>query len=116
MPIRPRTNHRNGPSIYGPDGCGFCGGYPFHRITCPALRWIVVSAFVGAIVAIGLVAILSLAKVTGFRGVNPYATAALLATAASGLLLYQIMYRRHRRRATDSTATTRSGTEDNPNW
>ena len=95
MSKRPRTNRRNGPSIYGPDGCGFCGGYPFHRITCPALRWIVVAAFVGTIIAIGLAAILSFAKVTGFRGVNLYAAAALLATAASGLLLYQIMYRRH---------------------
>ena len=43
--------------VYQPEGCPYCGGETFHRLSCPFIRWTLILAPVGFILVI-LVAIL----------------------------------------------------------
>jgi hypothetical protein len=81
--------------MYGPKGCDYCGGDPWHRITCPMLRWLVLGGFAAALTSILLVLLLTALGVTGFGGVDwPFAALAT-AAAATGMLVYK--YRQHRK-------------------
>ena len=79
--------------MYSSIGCEFCGGEPFHRITCPMLRKLVLLGFLAPITSFVLVVVLSALGI-GFQGLDLVWAAILALVGTVGLLIYQLAYRR----------------------
>ncbi len=84
--------------VYNTEGCELCGGDPFHRLTCPYIRGVVVSLPVAFGLVIGLVLLTGRGDTSNPPAIDLRYLVAFFTISVVVLLLWLILVSRQRRR------------------